>query len=321
MGGESGEHEVSLASGAEVLAAMDRARWAPYVVRVQRDGAWCLPKSLDVSAPATCLDPAAGIQALLRQRPDVVFPVMHGPYGEDGRFQGLLDCLHLTYVGSGVSASALAMDKARARDVLRAAGLRVPDGEELRADSVATIGAPCVVKPMELGSSVGLEVVLSPERLAPALDEAFRHGDRVLVERYVQGTEVTAGVLERLDGALEALPLVEIRPTRSHFFDYEAKYTPGATAAITPARIPDALRDQVQALALAAHEALGCRDMSRTDVMVGADGAPLLLETNTIPGFTAQSLLPQAALAAGLDFAALVARLVDNAARRGAVHA
>lgn len=318
-GGPSFEHDVSMRSGAQVLAALPESERLD--VRIARDGVWHVG---DDAQPSL----GAAIDAL-RARAEVVFIALHGPFGEDGTVQGLLQTAGLAYVGSGVAASSLAMDKARAKLVYRARGLPTPDFrfvtraasdavvEATVADAAEALGLPVVVKPTCNGSSYGVSF---PEDRATLTEAVLGHvakGDEVLIEAFVKGTELTCGVLEdAATGALTPLPVTEIVPTDKYaFFDYEAKYTPGATHEITPARIPDALRDEVQRLAVEAHVALGCRDMSRTDALV-LDGAPLLLETNTVPGFTAQSLLPQAAAAAGLDFPALVKKLVDNARHR-----
>lgn len=313
VGGESGEHEISLASGAEVLAALNLTRWDPFVIRVERDGAWCFPAVADVEGPAPRLSLGAGIYELMRRAPDVVFPVMHGPYGEDGRFQALVELMHLPLAGSGAETSALAMNKARARDILAQAGMRVAPAQELLRGEPCQIAPPCVVKPLRLGSSVGLMVVKSEDALEEALADAFRHDERVLVEAFVEGRELTAGVLERPDGTPEALPLIEIRPVESAFFDYHAKYTPGASEEICPAPVSEPITNEVQRLGLLAHRVLACRAMSRTDVIVDADDVVWVLETNTIPGMTRTSLLPQAAAEAGVSFTGLIDRILDRA--------
>ncbi len=316
VGGKSGEHAISLLSGAAVVRHLDLRTTALRVVRVEQDGRWTFVEGTDVAGPGRTISAGEGIAELARLRPDVAFPVMHGPYGEDGHVQALLELLEIPFVGSGMEASALAMNKARARDVLFTAGARVAAAEELSAGQAPTIPAPCVVKPLRLGSSVGLAVVHTDAERDRAVALALAHDRWVLVEAFVHGTEVTAGVLERPDGSLEALPLVEIRPKSSHFFDYHAKYTPGASEELCPAPVPDAARDACQQLALLAHRVLGCRTMSRTDLILPFDGsAPVVLETNTIPGLTGTSLLPQAAAAAGIDFRALVERLVGLATR------
>ena len=313
VGGESGEHEISLRSGEEVLAHLDTTRWEPLVVRIEQDGSWCFPAGRHPRGPAERLPIADGIRTLLAHEPAVVFPVMHGPYGEDGKFQALTELLHLRCVGSGSEASALAMNKARARDVFQCAGMCVAPAQELRRGEPCTIEAPCVVKPMHLGSSVGLMVVRTQDALEAALAEAFEHDSVVLVEKFIAGRELTAGVLEAPDGSLMALPLVEIRPVEADFFDFHAKYTPGASDEICPAEVSDAVRTEVQRIGLIAHRVLGCRTMSRTDVILDADGVVWVLETNTIPGMTVTSLLPQAAAEIGFGYGELVSRLIESA--------
>lgn len=316
VGGPSGEHDISLASGAEALRNLDRDRYRPFVVRVGRDARWTFPDGDDVRGDGPSLPVHEGIAELVRRAPSVVFPIMHGPYGEDGHVQALLDLLGLPYVGSGPDASSLAMNKARTRDVYRANGLPVARGEELRRGDVGQIPPPCVVKPLRLGSSVGLDIVHTTEAYDRALATAFEHDDRVLIEAFVTGEELTAGVLEDLDGVPHALPLVAIRPKDRPFFDLHAKYTPGATDEICPAPFSPELTRRLQTLALAAHRVLGCRALSRTDMIIGQDGEPILLETNTIPGLTKTSLLPQAAAAAGLSYPALLDRLLQRALAR-----
>jgi D-alanine-D-alanine ligase len=313
VGGPSEEHDVSLASGAEVIRHLDREQWDPFVVRIDQNGRWCFPANTDVRGLAEPLPLADGLNTLKSLNPTIVFPVMHGPYGEDGRFQALLELLDLPYVGSGVETSAVAMNKAFTRDILAGAGLPVPPAEVLHRGKHPTVDAPCVVKPLRLGSSVGMSVVHTNDELALALERAFQHDNLVLNEQFVAGTELTAGVLETEDGTPEALPLIEIRPKAARFFDYHAKYTPGATDEICPAPVSDAIRERVQAIGIQAHRLLGCRCMSRTDVIVDASGEPWVLEINTIPGLTATSLLPQAAAEAGIDFTSLIDRLLTRA--------
>lgn len=302
-------------SGRQVLGALPRGLEAV----IQRDGLWRVGGTVQPSI-------GAAIDALVSQA-DIIFIALHGPFGEDGTVQGLLESAGLIYVGSGVAASSLAMDKVRAKQIYRAAGLPTPDFEVLRARgydaetaarAAARIGLPAVVKQSCNGSSFGVSFPKTQAELLQTAQQITSEGGEVLIETYIKGQELTCAVLDsEATGLAEALPVTEIVPdTRFEFFDYEAKYTPGATEEITPARISDALREEVQTLALAAHEVLGCRDLSRTDFMIDADGRPQILETNTIPGFTETSLLPQAAAAAGMSFEQLVARLVDNAAHR-----
>ena len=266
--------------------------------------------------PATDAVAATGGDA----RIDVAFPVLHGAYGEDGTLQGMLELLGIRFVGSGTLASALAMDKVMTKTVLKASGLPVArDLVVERRDFVAapeeTAGRvsaqilPAVVKPVRSGSSIGMTIVHSREEMRPALEEAFGHDDRALVEERVSGTELTVGVVGNRE--LVPLPVIEI-VTKREFFDYQAKYDPAVTEEICPARIPDAVAREVQELALRAHRALGCRGLSRVDFIYTA-GGPVLLEVNTMPGMTINSLLPKAARVAGIPFGELLDRLIGLA--------
>jgi D-alanine-D-alanine ligase len=250
-------------------------------------------------------------------RIDVAFLALHGPYGEDGTIQGMLDLIGVPYVGSGTLASALAMDKVMAKTVLGAAGVPVPRGlvlerSALRADPdglaarAVAQGLPAVVKPACQGSSIGMSLVSEARAMRAALQEAFEYDSRVLVEERVVGGELTVGVVGNRE--LEALPVVEIVP-KHEFFDYQAKYDPGLTDEICPARIPDEVAATAKELAKRSHRALGCRGLSRTDMIHSARGL-VVLEVNTMPGMTVNSLLPKAARAAGIEFADLLDRLV-----------
>ena len=262
-----------------------------------------------------------------KQRLDVCFVAIHGQWGEDGTIQGMLELLGIPYVGSGVLASALAMDKVMAKTVLAAHGMDVPAGivasrtgwSEERESTLARaedLGFPLVVKPVRQGSSVGVVMVDAAKDLPAAIDSGFTLDDRVMVEERLHGTELTVGVIGN-GVSLRALPVIEIA-TKAEFFDYRAKYDPALTDEICPARISDDLAARVQQVALAAHTALGCRDMSRTDMIATADGRIVVLEVNTIPGMTANSLLPKAARVAGIDFGELCSMLIEAALARSA---
>lgn len=310
MGGRSGEHEVSLRSGAAVVAALDALGHARLEVVFDKAG------GARVAGEAMSI--GRSLAALEAWRPDAAFIAMHGPDGEDGRVQGALEMLGIPYQGSGVQASAIGLDKVRTKAVFRAAGLPVAEDRVVSApvdwEALARdLGLPLVLKTPASGSSVGVEIIKTLDELHGRGPELLATCDHLLVEQYVRGREFTAPVLDGDDGAPEALPIVEIRPRTAAFFDYEAKYTPGATDEICPAPIPPELERSLRALGLAAHRALGCRGYSRTDLMLGDDGRVALLETNTLPGLTAESLLPKSARAAGLDFPALVQRLLDRA--------
>ena len=294
MGGRSAEREVSLNTGAQVADALEKTGHT--VVTVDAGD-------------------ADFIAQLLAAAPDSVFICLHGRYGEDGTVQGLLELLDMRYVGSGVLASALAMDKVMSKHFFAQAGLLSPAYVALRAGGeidieaiTSELGSKTVVKPANEGSAIGVTIAHDPSELPAAIDEAFRHDDSILVEQFVSGAEVTVGVLGNED--LEVLPTLEIVPEHE-FYDYDSKYVPGMSRHIIPARISDVARAECQRLSLEAHRALGCRGMSRSDTIVAGDGAIYLLETNTIPGMTATSLLPDAARAAGIEFPELCRRLVE----------
>ena len=340
MGGPSPERDVSLTSGLQVLQAIDRRLYDPLPYEITREGKFLpRPDLLRLAGPGASVQvgrvPAAkGSGALARIEEavgdgtvDLAFIALHGPFGEDGTVQGLLELLGIPYTGSGVLASALAMDKLRSRQVGQANGLPFPkfvvvDGGawpgnrvEVAAQVASELGYPCVVKPNAQGSSIGVSVVQTADGLVPAVERALEYGDVVLVEEQLRGTELTCAILEDpKTGAPMPLPVIEIVPKRE-FFTYEAKYEPGASEEIIPARISPALTRQAQQLALRAHRALGCEGMSRTDMFRRGD-AIVLLEVNTIPGLTPGSLLPRAAAAAGIDFSELVNRIIGSALRR-----
>ena len=296
LGGRSAEREVSLNTGAQVARALEER--GHDVAKV------------DTGEPGF-------IETLRAATPDVVFICLHGRFGEDGTIQGLLELLDMPYVGSGVLASALAMNKVVSKQVFAMADLATPDDVVLRrgepfdeAEITRALGPRTVVKPSGEGSSVGMTIVHDPSELSAAIDKAFGHDPIVLVERFEAGVEVTVGVIGNRGPV--ALPTLEIVP-ENEFYDYESKYVPGMSKHIIPARVSEEARATCQSLALAAHLALGCAGMSRSDTIVTPDGRVLLLETNTIPGMTATSLLPDAAAAAGIAFPELCERLVGLA--------
>ena len=240
---------------------------------------------------------------------------LHGRFGEDGTVQGLCELLELPYIGSGVLASALAIDKVKSKQFFEHAGLKTPDYAVLHRGELYDIGAlvdslgeKTVVKPANEGSSVGMTIVHSSAELPAAIEKAFKHDRVVLVERFVAGVEVTIGVLGNEDAT--ALPTLEIVPEHE-FYDYESKYVPGMSHHIIPARVSDCAAKECQRLAVAAHKLLGCRGISRADTIVDTDDGVWLLEVNTIPGMTATSLVPDAARAAGIEFPELCRALVE----------
>jgi D-alanine-D-alanine ligase len=307
QGGPSSEAEVSRVSAAAVAKALTECGHP--VVRLELDG--FLAESLRTGGY------------------DVVFPVTHGAVGEDGSLQGLLEVLELPYVGSGVLASAMAMHKGVARSVLAGAGLPVAKGIALpRGDARAgaerarrEVGARVVVKPSSHGSAIGvflLEEKVSTEEVSRALEAAWELDDTAIVEHFARGREITCGVLEL--GQTVALPPTEILSPEDPFYTYQARYTPGRSRHICPAQLGLGAGAKVQEVAIAAHLALGCRDLSRVDFIVGDDGADdviTLLEVNTIPGMTATSLYPEAAAVHGLPMPRLCDLLVARAHARG----
>lgn len=313
MGGPSLEHDISLVSGKQVATSLEQ-RWPVQRITIERDGRWVVGGA--AVGPGEALD-------ALKASADVVFPAMHGPFGEDGTVQALLEVAGLPYVGSDVAASALAMDKARTKWVYGARGLPTAGFEHFApGDDPAWVAEraaalfPCVVKVSTNGSSHGVSFPESAEAAGTSSVAHLSAGSEVVVERVLKGLELTCGVLEHDDGP-RALPPTAIIPTEGYaFFDLAAKYTPGATNEVTPAPISAEDTARVQQLALAAHRALGCRDMSRTDSIWVEGEGPYLLETNTLPGFTPTSLLPQAAAAAGMSFDTLVDHLVERALAR-----
>ena len=301
-GGVSAEREVSLRGAAGVEQALNRDRYE--VVRYD---------------PATDLARIAADAANI----DAAFILLHGVHGEDGTIQGFLDLLGIPYQGAGVLGSALAMDKNLAKVMYRLAGLPVApwvmvEPGDLRDSGriESAVGLPCVVKPVRQGSSIGMSIVRTLDQLPAALALALRHEGEVMVEAFLKGRELTAGVLGNSE--LTALPLIEIIPdSRYDFFNYEAKYQPGATREVCPAPVSETVRARAQDYAVRAHRSLQLRGYSRTDmILVGEE--LYLLETNTIPGMTPTSLLPQAAAEAGLPFGALLDRLIELALERPA---
>ncbi|MGB9920691.1 MAG: D-alanine--D-alanine ligase [Moorellales bacterium] len=301
LGGRSPEREISLRSGEAIYRALLAKGYT----------AWKIDTAGDF------------IPQLLRERPDVVFVALHGQYGEDGTIQGLLELLDLPYTGSGVLASALAMDKIMAKRVLLQAGLptapfRVVEraeflsrsAEELAEELVQQFRGRVVVKVPHQGSSLGVYWAGTLEEVAQALSRAFQDTPRALVEKFLPGPEVTAPVLGNDNPRV--LPLIEIVPAKGSY-DYEAKYTPGGSAHLIPPRLESRLQEEIAALALSAFRVLGCSGCARVDFKLDETGRPMILEVNTIPGLTETSLVPDSARAAGMDFADLVAEMLDLA--------
>lgn len=318
MGGVSDEREVSLSTGRNIVSALDSRKYETIAIDPAEFGKAGFETSLgfNILPLEHLISPIPGFPV-----PDVVLIALHGRYGEDGTIQGLLELLGISYVGSGVLASALAMDKIMTRRVLEAAGVLMPraiigdfqhniDWFERKIRD--QLGFPVVVKPSKQGSTIGLSIVQKPSELPEAVQTALRYDNEIVVEEFIEGIEITGAVIGYR--SLQVLPLVEIVPA-SGFYDYASKYTPGATEEIVPARIPDDLAHVAENVTLKCHKVLGCRDMSRTDMIV-RDNQVYVLETNTIPGMTPTSLLPRAAEAAGIKFPELLDRLIGFALER-----
>jgi len=316
FGGRSGEHDVSCDSAAGILANLDPARYDVLPVRITRDGAW----SVGDDEPADRLTSLADAVAALRGV-DVVFPALHGPYGEDGTLQMLLEAIGLPYVGNGVLASAAGMDKEHTKRLAVAAGLRVADGvvlrgreERLAPEQMDRLGLPVFVKPARAGSSLGVSKVDSWDALPGAVRAARASDRKVLVEAAVPGREIDVAVLEYPDGRLVAGPPLEIRVTGDRtFFDYEAKYTDEGHVFDIPARLDAHTTKALQRCAVRAFRALGCTGLLRADFFLSPAGEPVLNEVNTFPGFTPLSQYPQIWDAAGLPYPALLDVLVETA--------
>lgn len=348
FGGRSTEHAISCVSAASVLSALDPDRYDVVAVGITPQGRWVLgpddPEQLRISGRelpsvkdgrgvALPGDPTSGGLVPLEDGPallgrvDVVFPVLHGPYGEDGTVQGLLELAGVPYVGSGVLASAAAMDKAVAKVLLQAAGLVVADAVVLRPgaggavdaaelNQVRALGSPVFVKPARGGSSIGISRVTDLADLPAALAVASAADPKVLVEAAVAGREVECGVLDGPSGPQASVP-AEVRVADGYaFYDFDAKYLDAATP-VCPAELPAATTLAVQRAALLAYDALGCAGLARVDFFVAVDGGLTVNEVNTMPGFTPTSMFPLMWAASGVAYPALVDRLVASALRDG----
>jgi D-alanine-D-alanine ligase len=318
-GGRSSEHVISLASARSVAEALDPQRYETTTIEIGRDGRWALPATATAEpatgpaetlpVPTTTASPAA-LAAV-----DVVIPILHGPFGEDGTVQGLLELAGVPYVGSGVAASALCMDKDLFKAVLRDRGIPVARNLTLRpGDPVENpFGYPVFVKPARLGSSVGITKVRSEHELAPAVELALRHDDKVLVEEFQPGTEVECGVLGNRDPIASAVGEIV---AHADWYDYAAKYDEGGMDLIVPARLPDETNERVRELAVASFVATDCEGMARVDFFVRPDGEVVVNELNTIPGFTATSVYAALFEASGIPYAELLDRLIALALER-----
>ena len=302
-GGASQEASVSRVSAESVLAAL--APHYPSLVNIELN--------------------ASVVTALQAFQPDIVFPVLHGPPGEDGTVQGLLEILGIPYVGSDVHGSAVAMDKIAAKGLLSNTEVPLAQHGTLSRQTfkpaqltelMLTLGVQLVVKPVRQGSALGVTRVSDAEALATAVALAFEYDDQLLIEKRIHGREMTVGILEHPD-RLDAFPVIEIITPENSWYDFHHRYTQGASDHIMPANISPALSAQLRATAITAHQCLGCRDLSRADFIVMADDSFVLLEVNTLPGMTPTSLYPDGARGQGYAFDQLLVHLIERAHARG----
>jgi D-alanine-D-alanine ligase len=355
FGGKSSEHAISCVTAGSVLAAIDRQRYDVVPIGIATDGRWVLesgdPDRLRIDGPdrlphvdgdraTIALAPEAASTGLVVTEPaqpprtlgevDVVFPLLHGPWGEDGTIQGMFEMAGVRYVGAGVLASAVSMDKAYMKVVLAAAGLPVLPSATVTArqweqdqlgcrERVAELGYPLFAKPARGGSSIGISKVHDPSELDAAIEEALRYDPKVLLEAYAEDArEVECGVLQALDGTPETSVPAEIRISGDHeFYDFAAKYLPEEhTELDVPAKLPDDIAAEIQEMSVRAFEAVGCEGLARVDFFVLPGDRVVVNEINTMPGFTPTSMYPRMWAASGVDYPGLVDRLVQLALRR-----
>jgi D-alanine-D-alanine ligase len=315
LGGISSEREISLVTGEAVFSNLDRQKYNVQKIEMAPDGRLFLISEKGKKRP---LDLANKDKKLF----DLIFIALHGEGGEDGTIQGMLEILGIPYIGSGILASATAMSKVHTGEIYKIYDLPTPEfvhftkKEWKKEQSVIlqkiqqTIGLPAVVKPVDQGSAVGVSIVKTEEELKKTITKTISKFNWLMVQKFIKGSEATCGVLEK-KGKAFALPPTHILPQAGAFYDYKSKYKPGGSRHICPADFSPETNQKIQQLALKAHEILGCRGMSRTDIMVGESGDLYLLETNTIPGMTPTSLLPEAAEKAGISFSEMLDLIIE----------
>ena len=320
-GGRSSEHEISCVSASGVISAIDRSKYNPSLIGITKSGKW-------VSLPANTkfeikdgqlpeVPESAPVISLENLNADVVFPILHGPFGEDGTIQGLFEMLDIPYVGNGVLASAVAMDKHFAKEIFAAHGISVAPGAILReGDPVSDqgLGYPLFVKPARGGSSRGTHKVKRSEDLAVAVADAFKYDNKVMLEKAIVGREVECAVLE-MDGKVNCSVPGEIQiDPKFEFYDFEAKYLDNATTVIAPADIKRT--DDLRAAAIEAFVALGCSGLARVDFFYTPDDKIIINELNTMPGFTPKSVFPKLWEVTGLGYTEIISALIDTALRK-----
>jgi D-alanine-D-alanine ligase len=347
FGGRSGEHEVSLRSADQVIKALNKDKYNIIPVAITKLGQWLVGDKgsgyLELNIPKASEEGGVSLensQSLVTlpensrelssfsegttggEKIDLVLPIVHGQFVEDGKLQGMLEMLGLPYVFSGTLASALSMNKQKTKLVAKSVGVKIAKeiiisrSKKCDLDKIiAKLSLPVVIKPVELGSSVGINIAKTKEELEESIKKALEYGPEVLLEKFIKGRELTVAIFGNKPP--KALPVVEIIPKVSAFFDYKAKYEIGGSEEVCPAKIPDDIRKKVQKQAVKIFKAVGCRDLSRADFIWNeADDKLYFLEINTIPGMTATSLAPQAAAAAGMEFGRFLDKLIGEALKR-----
>ena len=336
FGGQSSEHEISCISAGGVLGAIDKERFEPILIGITRSGKWVLVDQattlsikegqlpeVDQSLPAINADIHGFSVDGQPLKIDVLFPLLHGPYGEDGTLQGLCEMAGIRYVGSGVLASAVAMDKSFAKLIFESSGLKVAPGVVLKkgawsAAQLTDLTYPLFVKPARSGSSRGTTKVKSFKELAPAIEHGFEFDTKVMIEEAIVGREIECGVLE-LAGVATPSPIGEIKILGSHeFYDFEAKYLDDATAVVFPKDLPEGVETAIQAAAVTAFKALGCEGLARVDFFYSNNGEIIINELNTMPGFTPTSMYPKLWGHAGVSYSEVISYLIEAALRRSA---
>jgi len=301
LGGISGEREVSLKTGEQIYNALSKDKYTVYKYDPKYDLRKFFIKAID-------------------KKFDLVFPALHGPFGEDGKLQGMLDMINMPYIFSGCLASALAMNKAKTNIIAKSFGILVADNIILEKNKnfdldfvVNKLSLPVAVKPVELGSSVGVTIVKTKKDLKEGIKTAFNYGHKIMVEKFIKGRELTVSIIGNKNN-FQVLPIIEIIPKISEFYDYKAKYQTGGSEHICPAKIPDKIRNNIQDLAIKIFKAIGCNDLARADFIWSNDDNKIyFIELNTIPGMTKTSLAPEAAKTAGMEFSQFLDKLIAGA--------
>lgn len=347
FGGKSGEHEISLKSSSQVISALDKNKYNIIPIAITKGGQWMIGKEgekyMKLNLPSAQKEGGVSLeqsQSLVivknanrnidnfyqgdtdGNKIDLVLPIGHGPYLEDGKVQGMLDMLDIPYVFSGTLASALSMNKKKTKIIAKAAGLKIAKdlvlekGKKINLEKIiGKLGIPLVIKPTELGSSVGISIANSKEKLEEGIKKAFEYSDEIFLEQFIKGRELTVAVIG--DNDPKALPVIEIIPKISGWFDYKAKYEVGGSEEVCPADIPEEIRKKIQKYAVKIFKAIGCLDLARADfIWSEKDNKLYFLEINTIPGMTVTSLAPKAAAAAGIEFTKFLDKLITGALKR-----